>query len=193
VDQELLELPVIGSTYISKESLGRRESHQPWWPGDVPALTAQERPETVFWLDAGDHVKVVMLTTEITAGGYYILRSHETRLSSEEDYWPSQQECQAKISDWVQIMLAALVEAMGAESEMDKAFYWTDAKRRYGIKSNPFNRFLFLLNLDPDGRSRFFYIHPPDHIKQAMRNVDCGVALACGVNNPSEEDLVDFP
>ena len=92
------------------------------------------------------------------------------------------------------IMFGALKEAMtDAESGMTEAGYWLDAKRRYGIKSNPFNRFLFLLGLDPDGRSRFFYIHPPEYIKQAMRDVDRGVALACGVNNPDDEDLVDFP
>ena len=47
-------------------------------------MAAHERPETVFWLDAGEQVKVVMLTTEITLGGNYIIRSYESSLSSEE-------------------------------------------------------------------------------------------------------------
>lgn len=165
-------------------------------------LDSDEELVVIYWLiDDLDLYRVAILqrrhdgkTFQSKSSFYAIVE----KCKSEVEYWPTPAECTDRLPEWVDAMWNAMIEAMpdcDAATTTDYAWHWTGAKRRYGIKHNPFIRFLYVCKIDPEGRTRNYNIYPPDHIIEVMREVDRMVARRAGIPDVKikDENITRWP
>lgn len=100
---------------------------------------------------------------------------------SNKDYWPSEEETLKRRKDWPEIFIKHMKEyASKCKEYGDYLDHYLYAKRRYGIKNNPFCRLAYMAGIDPEGRYRCSREWMPEYIFQALERADIEVGLMLG-------------
>lgn len=194
-------LPVenIVSTWATEPFMG-----SPTWPvKDVPApdYTERETPRVAYRLVSYLCTGWVVVVWEVIPDrmqDYCYIEARAYPRTSDEQYWPSEEECRLNVTTWARRLYDAMMEVVGQDCDTGPdicaAYHWTDAKRRYTVKNNQTCALLYCARLDPEGRHRpsSYPYHPmPEHIEQWVRYADflCGVMAGVDPDEITADDM----